>query len=98
MVVLQENPFTLFLNAVNKGVVLLDFESSLQLIKEFTFELDHFRSREPNDFFSKSWILNALTLCVENLLVRNDLRNSIKKKFLDTLAQSDFSTFDSSKL
>lgn len=94
----QDNPMTLFLKAIHHSIVLLDFETGLELLKEFTVDISHFRIKDLAFFYSKEFILNMVSRCINSLLARPDLENSRKRRFLRILAESDLSSVDSCTL
>ncbi|KAK6624944.1 hypothetical protein RUM44_011808 [Polyplax serrata] len=92
---MPDNPMTLFLKAIHHSIVLLDFETGLELLKEFTVDISHFRIKDLAFFYSKEFILNMVSRCINSLLARPDLENSRKRRFLRILAESDLSSVDS---
>lgn len=87
---------TLFINAVYQAFVVLDFGASLEIMKDFVMEMNHFRVKE-SPFLSKSSILNIVGQLIEKILTRPDIFNSTKRHFLRILAESDLKGVDPSK-
>lgn len=75
----------------------MDFSAALDVLKDFVVEMNH-RGLKESTPFSKSWILKVVAQFVENLLIRPDVLNSVKRQFLRILANSDLASVDPSTL